>query len=89
MRKKLTGYIKKLSFKTGLIVLALCVPCYIISFAQLALDINYTVKGILWVLFFGLAKTLQYTGILIIGTEGVKRLKKRWAKIRNKPLSET
>ena len=73
--QKLKLRLSKLSFKTGLVILALCVPCYIISFAQMALDLSYTVKGILWVVFFGLAKTFQYTGLAIIGVEGVKKLK--------------
>ena len=64
-----------LSFKTGVIVLSLCVPCYIISFAQMALPISAATKSILWVVFFGLAKTFQYGGLTILGAEGVKRVK--------------
>lgn len=67
--------LRKLSFKTGLWILGLCIICYIISFAQMALDLSYTLKGVLWVIFFGLAKTFQYTGLLIIGVEGIKKLK--------------
>ena len=63
------------SFRTGVIVLALCVPCYIFSFAQMALPISTKAKGILWVVFFGLAKTFQYAGLTILGVEGWKRLK--------------
>lgn len=36
-----------LSFRTGVIVLALCVPCYILSFAQMALPISTEAKGAL------------------------------------------
>lgn len=81
--------LKKLSFKTGMIILCLCVPFYILSFAQMALDISYSMKGILWIIFFGLAKTFQYTGLAIIGVEGVKKLKNWWIKVRNKALAET
>ena len=66
-----------LSFRTGVIVLGCCVVCYVISFAQALLPISVAWKGALWVIFFGLAKTFQYCGILIIGKEGLKRLKRR------------
>ena len=81
-------FLKKFSFKTGLIILSLCIPFYILSFAQMALDFSYSVKGILWVVFFGLAKTFQYAGLAILGVEGIKRLKKWWYKIRNKNISQ-
>lgn len=67
--------LSKLSFRTGVIVLLCCVPLYIISFAQALLPIGTAVKGVLWAVFFGLAKTAQYGGLLILGAEGVKRLK--------------
>ena len=67
--------LSNLSFRTGVIVLAMCVPFYVISFAQMALPISTSAKGVLWVIFFGLAKTAQYGGLTILGTEGYKRLK--------------
>lgn len=76
--KGIKARLSGLSFKTGLIVLALCIPFYILSFAQMGLDISYTAKGILWAVFFGLAKTFQYAGLAILGVEGVKRLKDWW-----------
>lgn len=80
------AWLDKLSFRTGVIVLAMCVPFYIISFAQMALPISSTLKGVLWVIFFGLAKTAQYGGLTILGAEGIKRLKT--ALRRNKTLAE-
>ena len=71
-------WLSRLSFRTGVIVLALCVPCYIFSFAQMALPISAKAKGVLWVVFFGLAKTFQYGGLTILGVEGWKRLKARF-----------
>lgn len=68
-------WLKGLSFRTGAIVLAMCVPFYIISFAQMALPISVSAKSVLWMIFFGLAKTAQYGGLTIIGAEGLKRLK--------------
>lgn len=67
----------RLSFRTGVVILALCIPFYILSFAQMALDISLQFKGVLWVVFFGLAKTTQYLGLAVIGVEGWKRVK-RW-----------
>lgn len=67
--------LQKLSFRTGIIVLLLCIPFYILSFAQMALPISVKAKGVLWVVLFGLAKTFQYGGLTILGVEGVKRLK--------------
>ncbi len=75
MKEKLKQWLRHLSFRTGAIVLLLCIPCYIISFAQMALPISATAKSVLWVVFFGLAKTLQYSGITILGANGLKRLK--------------
>lgn len=75
----------RLSFRTGIIVLLMCVPFYIISFAQMALPISAGAKGVLWVVFFGLAKTAQYGGLTILGAEGVKKLK---AYLRRKKDSE-
>jgi phosphoglycolate phosphatase len=57
----------------------LCIPFYILSFAQMALPISATAKSALWVILFGLAKTTQYTGLAIIGVEGWHRVKK-WFK---------
>lgn len=69
-----------LSFRTGIIVGLLCVLFYILSFAQMALPLSVSVKGILWVIFFGLAKTAQYSAILILGKEGIRRLRQLWKK---------
>ncbi|MBO5584759.1 MAG: hypothetical protein J5924_00075 [Bacteroidaceae bacterium] len=73
--QRIKNWLSLLSFKTGVIVLSFCVPCYIISFAQMALPISAATKSILWVVFFGLAKTFQYGGLTILGAEGVKRVK--------------
>ena len=68
-------WLSKLSFRTGVIVLLTCIPLYILSFAQMALPISVSLKGTLWVIFFGLAKTTQYGGLTILGAEGIKRIK--------------
>ena len=68
-------WLSHLSFRTGVIVLLSCIPCYILSFAQMALPISAGAKSVLWFILFGMAKTLQYGGLTILGVEGVKRLK--------------
>ena len=78
------GWLARFSFRTGVIVLVMCVPFYIISFAQMALPISASAKGVLWVVFFGLAKTAQYGGMTILGAEGIKRLKAYWQRKKQK-----
>ena len=76
-------WLQGLSFRTGVIVLALCIPFYILSFAQMALPAKYLsveTKGILWVILFGMAKTCQYGGLTILGVEGYRRVK-TWLKV--------
>ena len=75
MKERIQKFLSRFSFRTGVIILALCVPCYIISFAQMALPISNATKGVLWFIFFGLAKTAQYSGLLIVGVEGWRRIK--------------
>ena len=69
------AFLWRFSFRTGVIVLVLCVLRFIISFAQMALPIRVELKGVLWFIFFGLAKSFQYGGLTIIGVDGIKRLK--------------
>lgn len=76
-------WLSRLSFRTGVIVLLCCIPCYILSFAQMALPISTELKGVLWFVLFGMAKTLQYGGLTILGVEGVKRLKKLFRNSKN------
>ena len=75
-------WLQSLSFRTGVIVLACCVPFYILSFAQMLLPISATAKGVLWTVLFGLAKTCQYGGLTILGAEGYKRVKS-WLRRRD------
>ena len=73
--KRIKAWLASLSFRTGVVVLAACVPFYILSFAQMALPISTTAKTVLLVVLFGLAKTFQYGGLTILGVEGYKRVK--------------
>ena len=76
--------LQALSFKTGVIVLSCCIPFYILSFAQMLLPISATLKGILWTILFGMAKTCQYAGLTILGVEGYNRVK-NWIKRKKQP----
>lgn len=75
MLRRIKNFLQRLSFRTGVIVLLCCVPCYILSFAQMALPISAAAKGVLWFILFGMAKTTQYAGLTILGVEGIRRLK--------------
>ena len=68
--------LRSLPFRTGLIVGLICIIFYILSFAQMLLPISVAAKGILWTILFGLAKTAQYSSLLILGKSGIDRLKK-------------
>lgn len=69
------SYLQKLSFRTGVIVLLMCIPFYFLSFVQVFFPVSTATKGILFTVFFGLAKSFQYGGIAILGKEGYKQVK--------------
>ena len=81
IKQSLRQWLAGLSFRTGIIVLLICVPFYLLSFVQMLLPLSVGMKSVLWVVLFGLAKTFQYAGLTIIGAEGVRRLRK-WLKWR-------
>ena len=64
----------KLSFRTGVVILILCLLFYLLSFAQMLLPISATAKSTLWVILFGMAKATQYLGLAIVGVEGWQRI---------------
>ena len=67
---RIKRWLASLSFRTGVIVLACCVPFYVLSFAQMLLPISAQAKTVLWVILFGLAKATQYGGLTILGVDG-------------------
>ena len=71
-----------MSFHTGVLVLLLCIPFYILSFAQIALPISAGAKSVIWFVCFGIAKCCQYGGLTILGADGILRLKKWWQEKR-------
>ena len=70
--------LRRLSFRSGVIVLFLCIPFYLLSFLQMLLPIDIAAKGALWIVFFGLAKTFQYAGLTIVGAEGIRGIRARF-----------
>lgn len=72
------NFLSRLSFRTGVVLVILCVICYIVSFAQMLLPISVAAKGVLWIVFFGLAKTFQYSALAVLGVEGGRRVKQWW-----------
>ena len=44
---KMKSWLQALSFRTGVIVLLCCIPCYILSFAQMLLPISAAAKDML------------------------------------------
>lgn len=77
MISEVKARLARLPYRTGVVVTALCLPCYIISFAQMALPISTALKGVLWFVFFGLAKTFQYGGLAILGAKGLSEVFKK------------
>ena len=80
MLNRIKAWLSGLSFRTGVIVLLMCIQFYILSFAQMALPISVEAKGVLWFVLFGLAKTCQYGGLTILGVEGLRRLKAKFGR---------
>ena len=76
-------WLSRLPYWVGVVVTAGCIPFYIISFAQMLLPISAAAKGVLWVVFFGLAKTFQYSALAVLGTAGIKRVKDWWKNRRS------
>ena len=79
---RIKQWLASLSYRTGITILLVCVLCYVISFAQMLLPISVAVKGVLWVIFYGLAKTAQYSALLILGKSGISSLRKRFSRNR-------
>ena len=75
VKDRIKAFLGRFSFRTGVIILNICVLCYIVSFAQMLLPISATAKTVLWILFFGLAKVTQYMGLAIVGVGGWRRIK--------------
>lgn len=85
LRDAVKVFLSRLSFRTGVIVLALCVIFYVASFAQALLPISATAKTTLWVVLYGCAKLTQYMGLAIVGIEGWSRIKAWFKRKKESP----
>ncbi len=82
------NYLRGLSFRTGMIIFTICGVCYAVSFVQVFLPISTEVKGILFGVFLALAKVFQYTALTIIGPDGVRWIKAKFARKKSEEPDE-
>ncbi len=69
-------FLRSLSPRVGIALLLLCVVCYVVSlWGFWRSDVPLTDRGLRFVIFFGLAKTFQYSGLTILGVDGLKRIR--------------
>lgn len=85
VRDAIKLFLSRLSFRTGVIVLVMCVVFYVASFAQALLPISAAAKTTLWVVLYGLAKTAQYAGLAIVGVKGWQRIKSWFRRKKESP----
>ena len=76
--QRVRHFLSRLSFRTGMWLLAACAVSYLLAFAPILFPLSLTTKGVLWFIFFGLAKTLQYSAVLVLGKAGGHRLRVWW-----------
>lgn len=69
------AYLAQFTFRQGVVVLVICVLCYIASAVQALLPFSAATKSVLFIIFFGMAKLTQYVGLAIVGVEGWRRIK--------------
>lgn len=96
MKDRIKLWLSKLSFRTGVIVLALCVLSFAIAFLPIIPGIkdwslmswmNPYVKGIWWTTWWAIAHVFKYAGLTILGIEGYKRLKAFFKRRKNQDNS--
>lgn len=86
--EKVRFWLSRLSFRTGVIVLVFCVILHVAAFVPMAFDVTpeFKAKWGLW--FFGAAKVAQYSGLAIVGAEGIKRLRRYFKNKKEKDDEE-
>lgn len=75
MLERIKTFLKGLSMRTGIILLVVCLLLYAASAIQAFLPLDKSTKGILFIIFFGLAKVFQYSAIAVLGVKGWQKLK--------------
>ena len=81
IREAIKLFLSRLSFRTGVFLLAMCVVFHILAFAQALLPYSAGTKAIVGIALIGVAKTTQYSGLAIVGTKGWQRIK-GWFKLK-------
>ena len=73
-------WLSRLSFRTGLIVFGAGIAFQLASFVPMLSDISAQLKGVIWFWMFGAGKAAQYSGLTIMGVEGIKGLRNYFKK---------
>ena len=88
MLERIKSFFKRLSTRTGVILLIVCILLYLASGIQALLPLEESTKGILFITFFGLAKVFQYSAIAVLGVKGWKKIKAKLG-IKQQETKET
>lgn len=88
MLERIKSFFKRLSTRTGVILLIVCILLYLASGIQALLPLEESTKGILFITFFGLAKVFQYSAIAVLGVKGWQKIKAKLG-IKQQEIKET
>ena len=88
MLERIKSFFKRLSTRTGVILLIVCILLYLASGIQALLPLEESTKGILFITFFGLAKVFQYSAIAVLGVKGWQKFKAKLG-IKQQETKET
>lgn len=85
---RVKSYLTQFTFRQGVVVLVICVLCYIASAVQALLPFSAATKSVLFIIFFGMAKLTQYVGLAIVGVDGWRRIKLYFKRRKRKSVDE-
>lgn len=85
---RVKAYLAQFTFRQGVVVLVICVLCYIASAVQALLPFSAATKSVLFIIFFGMAKLTQYVGLAIVGVDGWRRIKEYFKRRKRKSVDE-
>lgn len=83
---RVKAYLAQFTFRQGVVVLVICVLCYIASAVQALLPFSAATKSVLFIIFFGMAKLTQYVGLAIVGVDGWRRIKVYFTRRKRKSV---
>lgn len=84
MWQKIKTALSKLSFRTGLILLVLCLLFHGVAVGFFTIPLEGETKALLITISFALAKIFQYSAVAILGVRGVMRVKAWIRKMKSK-----